>query len=113
MSSGGELYRRAELQRARRMARRMCGNCGGGADEMIKWARQSIPVCRACLRRLEAPPSRDEPYCAFEEVLPHQLRPVAAVPVAPQRDSPETPEEAPGVVQKSALGQIRKWVAGR
>ena len=34
------------------MARRVCGHCGHQAEEMVDWAEQQIPICGACLDRL-------------------------------------------------------------
>ena len=41
----------AEAARKRRMAARVCGNCGGRAHEMRSWGRGpsgGIPICRTC-----------------------------------------------------------------
>lgn len=65
---------KAASQRARRMARRGCGNCGESATTMMLWSGQTIPICSACLSRLN-PPIRAEPYCALHEVQPEWLRP--------------------------------------
>lgn len=66
--------RRAVSQRARRMARRRCGSCGEPATTMMSWSGQTIPICGACLSRLNAPVGA-EPFCAFHEVQPAWLRP--------------------------------------
>lgn len=43
----------AASQHRRRMALRVCGSCGGAADEMRPWGNVRVPICRACSARLD------------------------------------------------------------
>ena len=45
--------RRAQQQQERRLATRVCGRCGAGAELMLDWGRQSIPICHPCNELLE------------------------------------------------------------
>lgn len=84
MATPTDRDRRAASQRSRRMAARVCGNCGCPAELMIAWGgRQEIPVCRSCHTRLNAVAS-PAPYCSFNEVDPGVLRPAARSAAIPE-----------------------------
>ena len=74
MATREERDRQAANQRTRRMAHRKCGHCRERATTMMSWSGQTIPVCGACLSRLNAPAGA-VPFCAFHEVQPEWLRP--------------------------------------
>ena len=91
--------RRAAAQRARRMAHRRCGHCGGPAELMIAWGgRQEIPVCRSCHARLNAVPP--DPYCGFYEVSPEVLRPAARSAAIPEPTERQEDARSGGVLRK-------------
>ena len=76
---------RAEQQRKRRTARRVCGLCGEQADVMLQWGAQSVPICNSCNILLKSLLHR-EPACALYEVPPGQLRRVEEVLSPPATD---------------------------
>ena len=69
-----ERTHRSELQKARRLANRTCGYCDDQAATMLPWGKQQIPICASCQSKLAGTAS-PEPYCAFDEVHPLDLRP--------------------------------------
>ena len=74
--------RRNTRQRARRMARRVCGHCDQPVDVMLRWGRQSIPICFRCKGLLDAGRGSPEdlyrwrslgdlgPWCSVDESRP-------------------------------------------
>ena len=71
-----ERSHRAELQRARRLAKRSCGYCGEPAAAMVTLGGQQTPFCGTCQANLDGP-AAPTPWCAFHEVNPVELRPQA------------------------------------
>ena len=93
---------RAEQQRRRRMSSRTCGNCGELAEIMLRWAGQTIPICRPCKGRLDAPPI-PEPLCSFYEVDSETLRPPDVIsPPVLESDQPEDSEQR----EQSVVGRV-------
>ena len=117
-----ERSHRAELQRARRLARRICGNCGASAEAMLPWGGQPVPICGNCQAKL-AGPDVPTPWCAFNEVHPLEVRPWASAsgvlvearllpaPVNPA----ETPQRRRSLASRflGALGRMLRLGAGR
>lgn len=99
MRTREELVRRAERQRARRIGARRCGNCRRPAELMLEWAGQTIPVCRACKARLDAP-GRPLCSCALEEAGFLGSRTAAPIPppLAEDREV-DGPRSASGPLQ--------------
>ena len=64
---------RAEQQRTRRLAHRVCGYCDEPAAAMIPWGRQQIAICSDCNAKLAR--ATPVPYCAFHDVDPTELLP--------------------------------------
>ena len=81
-TQGGDRMRRTVRQRTRRMAGRVCGHCDQPADVMLRWGRQSIPICRRCKDHLDAGQASPEdvhrwrslggvgPWCPVDEGRP-------------------------------------------
>ena len=52
----------AKAQRRRRMAKRVCGNCGEPADTMLEWGEGNpIPICGRCAALLDGTPPEVTP----------------------------------------------------
>ena len=101
MATPTDRDRRAASQRSRRMAARVCGNCGCPAELMIPWgSRQTVPICRSCHARLNAVPS--DPYCGIYEVSPDVLRPTARPAAIPEEtDRPEEDARSGGILRRA------------
>ena len=54
METANALEKRAQQQRDRRLARRVCGYCSSPAELMLEWgSSRPIPICGSCNSRLQ------------------------------------------------------------
>ena len=102
----------AERQRRRRILRRVCGLCGEGAELMIAWSTQSVPVCDRCKQALEAL-QFDDRHCALNEVPVARLRPPVPAPRPAPPSDPGPIDD--GIVQsiRSFIVEVWDWLMGR
>ena len=109
---------RAEQQRARRLAKRTCGQCGEPAAAMAPWAGQQIPICGTCQAKLDGP-TTPEPWCAFNELHTIELRPqvpsaglLVEARLLPAVE-PRTPHRSLGKQILGILGRVLRRGAAR
>ena len=53
MTASTDRSKIAEQTQRRRMAQRVCGNCGAQAEAMQEWGGRSIAICLSCQSRLQ------------------------------------------------------------
>ena len=102
---------RAEQQRTRRLAHRVCGYCDEPAAAMLPWGRQQIAICSDCNAKLAR--ATPVPYCAFHDVDPTDLLPQRRLAglMLEARLLPAV-EAAPELRPRSLFGRILRAATG-
>ena len=99
------------------MERRVCGNCGCQAEEMLDWGRQVIAICHLCKNRLGSGRALPEsgyrwrqlqdlgPWCGVDEPRPCEDCAVSGTGYRSEGTAGR-PDQGPGEAEPARAGFI-------